>query len=182
METIDEDIIEEYIAGNQQALKILIDRYTPQVYNFVVRFIGITNAPDVTQDVWIKVWRNIKKFDIERAHFKTWLFTIARNTTTDYLRKKKSIVFSDLDTEESTFSDTVEDESILPDEVLERLEDKKLLNELISKLSFDYQTVLTLYYQEDMTFKEIGEVLGKPLNTVKSHHLRALEQLKKMVL
>lgn len=178
----DEDLIEEYIQGNQEALKTLIDRYTPQIYNFVARFVGITSAPDVTQDVWIKVWRNIKKFDITRAHFKTWLFTIARNTTTDYLRKKKSMVFSDFDNEDSLFEDTVIDEVILPDEAIEKLEDKELLNKLLSKLPLNYQEVLTLHYQEDMTFKEIGEVLGKPLNTVKSHHRRALEQLKKMVL
>ena len=118
MDESDEDLITGYSNGNQQAFKELIDRYTPQIYNFVVRFVGPDNAPDVTQDVFIKVWKNIEKFDVERAHFKTWLFTIARNTTTDYLRKKKSIVFSDLDTEEGIFEDNVEDEAILPSEAL----------------------------------------------------------------
>lgn len=177
----DEDLIQQYIEGNQQALKVLIDKYTPQIYNFVVRFVGANNAPDVTQDVWIKVWRNIRKFDITKAHFKTWLFTIARNTTTDYLRKKKSTVFSDLDTDEDIFADNIEDEVILQDEAFDKLRDKEFLSNLISKLPLNYQIVLTLYYQEDMTFKEIGGVLGKPLNTVKSHHRRALEQLKKMI-
>ena len=59
-----------------------------------------------------------------------------------------------------------------------KFEDKELLNDLLSKLSVQYQTVLTLYYQEDMTFKEIGEVIGKPLNTVKRQHRRALQQLR----
>ena len=127
-----------------------------------------------------KQWKNIKKFDVTRAHFKTWLFTIARNTVTDYLRKKKMTVFSDLDTEESNFSDMVIDEEPLPSVVIEKLEDAQLLNTLLSKLPSVYQAVLTLYYQEDMTFKEIGDVLGKPLNTVKSHHRRALAQLRAM--
>ncbi len=182
MQKNDEDLIIEYINGNQNSLKVLIDRYTPQIYNFSVRFVGITNAPDITQDVWIKVWRNIKNFKVEKSHFKTWLFTIVRNTTTDYLRKKKSMVFSDLDTEDNNFEDTVIDDTLLPDKVLEKLEDKELLNKLLLELPINYQEVLTLYYQDDMTFKEIGEVLGKPLNTVKSHHYRALEQLKKMIL
>ncbi len=182
MQNLDEELIKEYIEGREEALKILIERYTPHIYNFVVRFVGTNSAPDVVQDVFIKVWRNIKKFNAEKASFKTWLFTIARNTTTDYLRKKKSTVFTDLDTPETQFSDNLEDENILPDEAIEKLEDKELLNKLLSELPESYQTVLTLYYQEDMTFKEIGEVLGKPLNTVKSHHRRALESLKKMVL
>jgi RNA polymerase sigma factor (sigma-70 family) len=81
---------------------------------------------------------------------------------------------------EESFADTVEDDNLLPDEVLGKLEDAQFLNSLLSRLPPPYQEVLTLYYQEDMTFKEIGEVLGKPLNTVKSHHYRAIEQLKKM--
>ncbi len=181
MDERDEDLILGYLNGNHEDLKTLIDRYTPQIYNFVVRFVGPNSAPDVTQDVFIKVWRNLKKFDISKAHFKTWIFTIARNTTTDYLRKKKSIVFSDLDNEEDIFEDTVEDEVSLPDEQLEKLEDKNYLNDLLSKLPMPYQSVLVLYYQEDMTFKEIGEVLGKPLNTVKSQHRRALEKLRTLI-
>ncbi len=178
MRETDEELIREYIAGNQEALKILIERYTPEIYNFVIRFVGATNAPDVTQDVFIKVWRNIKKFKVKRAQFKTWLFTIARNTTTDFLRKKKSTVFSDLDTEEDSFSESIQDETILPDVAIVKLEDTKLLNELLSQLPTDYQTVLMLYYQEDMTFKEIGKVLGKPLNTVKNYHFRAIKRLR----
>lgn len=181
MEEQDEILITEYLGGTQHALKILIDRYTDPLYNFIVRFVGKDTTPDIIQDVWIKVWKNIKKFDVTRAHFKTWLFTIARNTVTDHLRKKKMTVFSDLDTEENIFSDTVKDEALLPDAVIEKLEDTEFLNTLFSQLPSTYQAVLTLYYQEDMTFKEIGDVLGKPLNTVKSHHRRALEQLRAMV-
>lgn len=181
MDEQDEILITQYIDGNHTTLKILIDRYTDPLYNFIVRFVGRDSAPDVVQDVWIKVWKNIRKFDVARAHFKTWLFTIARNTVTDYLRKKKMAVFSDLDTEDHTFADTVEDEGTLPDKALEQLEDTKYLSFLLAQLPETYQAVLTLYYQEDMTFKEIGEVLGKPLNTVKSHHRRALEQLRTLI-
>jgi len=179
----DEELITAYIGGNQQALKVLIDRYTGALYNFSVRFVGATIAPDMVQETFIKVWKNIYKFDVERAHFKTWMFTIARNTITDYLRKKKSMVFSDLDTEEGgLFDETIQDTDILPDEAMQKIQDKELLSKILEDLPLHYQTVLTLYYQEDMTFAEIGKALNKPLNTVKSHHRRALEQLRKMVL
>lgn len=177
----DEDLINQYMDGNPQALKALIDRYTPIIYNFVVRFVGTTNAPDVVQEVFIKVWKNLKKFDVSKSHFKTWIFTITRNTVTDYLRKKKQIQFTDLDKEEELFSDMVVDEVLLPDEVIQKIQDKEFLDTLVAKLPQHYQEVLVMYYQEDMTFDQIGRATGKPLNTVKSHHRRALQQLRAMI-
>jgi RNA polymerase sigma-70 factor (ECF subfamily) len=111
------------------------------------------------------------------------MFTIARNTVIDYMRKKKIAVFSDLNkNEDESFSESLPDNVILPDEALQKLEDRKFLNKLLDQIPPMYREVLILYYQEEMTFSEIGEMLDKPLNTVKSHHRRALKQLKKMTL
>ena len=170
-------LINKYLEGDQISSKILIDKYTSSVYNFTQRFTGPLYAPDVTQEVFIKVWKNLKKYDKSKSQFKTWLFTIARNSVTDYLRKKKSIPFSFL-SEDSFIEDSIEDEAKLPDEILENLQYKEMLTKILNELSPDYRLILTLYYQEDMTFKEIGEILGKPLNTVKSYHLRAIKKLK----
>jgi RNA polymerase sigma-70 factor (ECF subfamily) len=182
MERTDEELIADYIKGEQASFKLLLDRYTPLLYNFSVRFVGSGYAADIVQEVFIKVWKNIKRFDIGKAHFKTWVFTITRNTITDYLRKKKSIVFTDMETPEGdSFLDTIPDESDLPTEIIAKLEDKEFLNTLLDTLPPHYQEVLILYYQEEMTFAQIGKALSKPLNTVKSHHRRALEQLRKLV-
>jgi RNA polymerase sigma-70 factor, ECF subfamily len=181
MEDNDEELIIKYLEGDQQAFKALVEKYTSHLYNFARRFVGANTASDIVQESFIKVWKNIKKFDASRAHFKTWVFAIARNIIIDYLRKKKSIVFSDLDNdEEVSFSETVPDNAILPDEVLQQLEDKEFLNKLLDQILPMYREVLILYYQEEMTFAEIGEMLDKPLNTVKSYHYRALKHLKKM--
>jgi RNA polymerase sigma-70 factor (ECF subfamily) len=174
----DEEIIKEYLAGDDESLKTLIDKYTSSIYNFSARFVGVDNAKDITQDVFLKVWRNIKKFDSDKASFKTWIFRIARNTITDFLRKKKSVNFSSLDTEEGTFEENIPDEIILQDEIFSKLEDVEMLNKILDKIPINYREILVLYYQEDMTFKEIGGMLGKPLNTVKSYHHRALILLK----
>ena len=174
MEETDEYLISEYLKGDEDSFKVLLSKYTSSIYNFSTRFVGRENASDITQDVFIKVWKNIKKFDIEKAHFKTWLFTIARNTITDYLRKKKMINFSSLDRDEVDFADNIEDDVVLPDEALLQLEDKEVLNNTLDKIPPNYREVLILYYQEEMTFNEIGKLLNKPLNTVKSYHHRAL--------
>ncbi|MES2930710.1 MAG: RNA polymerase sigma factor [Patescibacteria group bacterium] len=178
----DEDVITQYLEGDPQALKILIDRYTPILYNFTARFTGTFHAADVVQDVFIKAWKSIGKFNASKARFKTWIFAIARNTIIDHLRKKRSLVFSDIQNDDTdSFDESIADESPLPDEMLEKLEDKTFLNGMIAKLPADYQTVLLMYYGEDMTFAEIGEVLSKPLNTVKSHHRRAVQKLRAMM-
>jgi RNA polymerase sigma-70 factor, ECF subfamily len=178
MENNDEYLVKEHLGGNQDAFRLLIERYTPSVYNFSFRFVGSDYTQDIVQDVFIKVWKNIKKFDSRKANFKTWVLTITRNTVTDYLRKKKSLTFSSFDTDEESYEANIEDDVILPDEALIKLEDKEFLNKLLDEMPARYKEVLILYYQEDMTFNEIGQLLGKPLNTVKSYHHRTLIKLR----
>ena len=130
------------------------------------------------QDIFIKTWKNIKRYDSKKASFKTWIFTIARNSVTDFWRKKKNILFTEI---EESFSENIPDENLLPDEVLQKLEDAELLNKTLEKLRPDYREVLVLYYQEEMTFEEIGGILSKPTNTVKSQHRRAIIELRELL-
>ncbi len=171
-------LIEEYLEGNDDSLKELFDVYTTPIYNFAYRFAKEDYSDDIVQDTFLKIWKNIKKFDKSKSSFKTWIFTIARNTIIDFLKKKKSVVFSDLDNNENEFIDGIKDLGEIPDEAFSRLEDEKMLNTFLDSLSIQYREVLILHYQEDMTFKEIGETLDKPLNTVKSYHQRAIQILK----
>lgn len=185
----DEEIITRFQQGDQQAFKDLIDRYVTPLYNFTARIAGRNDASDIVQEIFIKVWKNIGRFNPIKASFKTWIFTISKNTATDFLRKKRSLLFSDIadraggekDTEDDTnfFADNIPDEQILPDVALEKLQEKKFLNNLLDQLKPDYREVLVLHYQEEMTFDEIGRILNKPLNTVKSQHRRAIIELRK---
>ncbi len=178
----DEEIIDLYKNGNKEVFKELIDKYTSPLFNFTARLTDKNNALDIVQDIFIKAWKGINRFDSTKASFKTWLFTVAKNTTTDFLRKKKVILFSDIQSNEDLdFSETIEDENLLPDEVMQKLQDFELLNKLIDTLPVHYKTVLILHYQEELTFDEIGKILGKPLNTVKSYHQRAITKLREML-
>ncbi|MCX6751400.1 MAG: sigma-70 family RNA polymerase sigma factor [Candidatus Nomurabacteria bacterium] len=189
----DEEIIVLYKNGEEEVFKSLINRYASPLYNFVARLTDRTSAPDIVQKTFIKVWKNLHNFDSSRASFKTWVFTIAKNTATDFLRKsgsasggKKSINFSDIEKENNneeniSFSENIPDENLLPDVVLQKLQDSELLNKTLEKLSVYDRTILILHYQEDMTFEEIGKILEKSLNTVKSQHRRAIISLRKML-
>lgn len=181
----DEKIILLYKAGDEEAFRALVYRYTTPLYNFSARLTNKNEASDIVQEIFIKAWKNIKNFKPEKASFKTWIFTIAKNTITDFLRKKKSLSFSDIekgnDEDSGSFAENITDEDLLPLEALQKLEDSNFLNRTLEQLRPNYKEVLILHYQEEMTFEEIGEILDKPLNTVKSNHRRAILDLRKML-
>lgn len=181
MDDTDEYLIKEYLSGDENSFKLLIDRYTSPIYNFTTRFVGSSNSSDLVQDIFIKVWKNIKNFDISKSGFKTWIFTITRNTIIDFLRKKKSVVFTDLDTDENLFEDTLVSDGTLQDDEVIKLQDVNLLNSMLEKLPDKYKEVLILHYQEDMTFIEISNVLNRPMNSVKSDHYRAIKLLRELI-
>lgn len=182
MQESDAEIIAMVIAGTDGAFEELVHRYTTQIYNFAYRLTGsIDYAEDITQDTFIKVWKNIHKYN-PAYNFKSWIFTIARNTSTDLLRKKKSILFSNIDTKEDIpFESTIEDDADLPLEYAIKLEDSEYLNSVLKGLPFNYQSVILLRYQSDMSFEEISEVMDKPLNTVKSWHRRGILKLRELI-
>jgi RNA polymerase sigma-70 factor (ECF subfamily) len=180
----DEEIILLYKNGDREAFRVLINRYTSPLYNFTARLTNRNDAPDIVQEIFIKAWKNIGHFDSLKASFKTWIFTIAKNATTDFLRKKKSLLFSDMekDSEDiNSFAENIPDEGLLPDRVLQKLQDSQFLDKVLKKLPPNYREVLLFHYQEEMTFEEIGKILDKPLNTVKSQHHRAILELRKII-
>lgn len=180
METEDKKIIEDYLLGNTGAFEVLVERNLRLVYRYAFRMArDKEDAEDIAQETFAKLWRNMRKFDTDK-NFRTWLLGIAHNTAIDLLRKRKDFVFSDFDNEGGDFSETIVDPAPLPPEIFERAEKNKLLDDALGQISPASREILTLYYEEDLTFNEIGTILNKPLNTVKSQHRRALLALKKI--
>jgi len=186
MDKSDNQLIEEFLSGEQKNLEILIDRYLKIIFNYVQKTTGDSSeTEDIVQEVFVKVWKNINKFNLNQ-NFKTWIFTIARNTTIDWLRKKKSILFSELKSiddegDEKSFEENIADLGPLPNEIFERKELTSELEKMLSKIKPAFKEIIILRYKEDMTFQEISEVTGKPLNTVKSQCRRALQQLRNIM-
>ncbi len=177
-------LVENYLKGDEKSLEILIGRYLNPIYNFVYKYLrDPQSAEDIAQEVFVKVWRNIKKFNTKK-NFKTWVFAIAKNTALDFIKKKKSVPFSEFENEEgeNIFAETLADPSPLPDEIFEREDVGRVLNEAVEKLSPKYRAVLFLHYNDHFTFREIADILGEPLDTVKSRHRRALILLKKFLI
>ncbi|MFA5934367.1 MAG: RNA polymerase sigma factor [Candidatus Paceibacterota bacterium] len=176
----DNNLIYRYLDGDENSFSLIVDTYLKSILNFSYKLVGNKkDAEDITQEVFLKVWKSLKKFDIEKS-FKTWIFAIARNTCIDFLRKKNEIPFSKFDNEEgdNILEDNLIDKELLPDEVFVGGENKKLIEDVLSKLSFIQKEVIILRYMNDLNFNEISEILNIPLNTIKSHHNRALIKMK----
>jgi RNA polymerase sigma-70 factor (ECF subfamily) len=183
MEKTDSELIAEYLSGDEKSFEILMNRHISRVYNFVYRLVPKNiDVDDIVSETFFKVWKNLKKFRAEEK-FTTWLFTIARNTAYDTMRKKSALTFSNFDTDDGKnfITDTLTDTEPLPPEILEQAENKKIVENLLKKISPDYREVLLLHYINEFTFEEIGKILNKPLDTVKSQHRRAIIILRKML-
>lgn len=179
----DKKLIKEVLNGDDSAFEQLMKKYLKPVYNFLRQLIKDSFAvDDLAQETFIKAWKNMKHFDAEK-NFKTWIFTIAKNTAYDYLRKKKSIPFSFFKKkQEDRDFEEISEEGLLPNEILEKQDIAEEMDKKLQEIPRKYRAVLFLHYKEDLSLLEISEVLGKPYNTVKSLHNRALIKLRKAFL
>ena len=176
-------LISDYLEGNENSFRDLVSLYVKPIYSFSFRMTGNkTDSEDITQEVFIKVWKNIEKFNIDQD-FKTWIFTIARNTIFDWLRKKKDIVFSNFENDEGDnyLVENISDKGKDPEEIFYDKEKSFELGELLKKISKYEQEIIFLKNEDDLTFEEISKIVGKPLNTVKSQYRRALVKLRNLI-
>lgn len=179
----DEQLIAGYLKGDEKSLEILIKRYLAPIYSFALgRVRNAKEAEDITQETFVRVWRNLRKFRNEE-NFKIWIFTIAGNAAIDSIRKKKAAPFSDFENEkgENAVLETLADANPSAAELADGKLEKIKLDSAKEKLSDRHKMVLKLRYDKDFTFREIAGFLGESLNTVKSRHRRGLILLKKIL-
>ncbi len=167
--------------GDDAAFEALMRRHMQAMWYFVRQYSkNEEDTEDIVQDAFFKAWKNLKRFDPGRS-FKPWLFKIARNTALDQIKKRRSMAFSELDSDEgeAPFAETLEDAEPLAHELFEQAELRAELDEALETLHPDHRAVLIMRYQEGLSFVEIGEILDRPMNTVKSWHRRALHKAQK---
>ena len=180
----DQQLISQYLAGDEQSLEVLIRLYLKPVHGFAYTFVGNTqDAEEIAQETFMKMWRNLKKFDREK-NFKTWLFSIAKSAAIDFLRKRKAIPFSAFENAEgeNAILETLADTSPSPSELYEQKSLGEILATAVKKLSPKYFKVISLHANDQLTFREISEETREPLHTVKSRYRRALITLKDILL
>ncbi len=177
MDLSDKQLITNYLSGNDDSLEFLIKKYLKHIYNYVYRNIGNSaDAEDITQETFLKVWKNIKKFDREK-NFKPWIFQIAKNTIIDFSRKKKLVSFSRFENSDgkNLLLEGLAGSAVHPSE---NIDDRGLLNNVIDALSLRDRAIFSYRYNS-FNFSEIAKLLGEPVNTIKSRYRRAVSSLRK---
>lgn len=175
----DKELLHRCKNGDKTAFQELISKYHPFVYKFLVKITENEHlADDLAQDVFIKVIRNIDKFDIYgKAKFSTYVITISKNSYIDYLRKEKRLQ------QFNTVNDSSLLEAIVPgfeEYVIDKLYGIGVIDHL-ENLTDEQKVVIKLKYIEGLTLKEIGEKLDLESKTVKSRIHNGITKLKKML-
>ena len=162
----------------------LYDLYYPKIFRYIFRVTGnYTISCDITSETFLKAWIKIGLFKWRGISISSWFFKIATNELNQYFRKKKYTPFTLLDLSvfdgelhrgRTYFSDET-NETITK---LDEEDEFRNIHQKMKILSPKYQQVIALRYFEEMSIKEIGEILGKKEGTVKSLLFRGLEKLK----
>jgi RNA polymerase sigma-70 factor (ECF subfamily) len=169
-------LIEDALAGNQQAYAELVKRHQRFVFTLAIRFTkSREDAEEIAQDCFVKAFRSLASFQGE-SKFTTWLYSIVYTTAMTFLRKRKpdTIAIDDenvhLQIENNPAQGGVND--------AERKSRSYYLNEAIAQLSADDGTIITLFYKGEQSLEEIGRAMGMGANTVKVKLFRARQRLK----
>jgi len=172
----DSVLAQHYLAGDQQAFEVLVQRYSAPLFTFIRRFVGEYDAAcDILQQVMLQLYLSLPKLRTGEP-LKAWLYQVARNRCLDELRRKRAIHFSELEKEieeEQSLVETMQDKSPLPDEVVERRDVQEILLKAIRALPPKFRAVVLLRYAAQLSYAEIGRVLTMPEATAKTYFQRA---------
>ena len=178
----EQELVRRCLSGEDAAWEGLLRLHTRRVYNLCYRFTGNTSeAEDLTQEVFIKTFQNLRSFDYAQGSFATWLNRIARNHLVDhYRRTKMDRVTSSVDEDEEGFTQMPAGDSS-PAVAVEQRERKELLQAALDRLSPDMREAVILRDLQDLEYQEISQVLGVPEGTVKSRINRGRLELAKVL-
>ena len=178
MAQTDEKLIKELLQGNESAMEILVKRYYDLVHSFIYRNTSDYNiAYDITQDVFIKMMKNIDKYQIENGKFKSWLLKIAVNTTKDYFRSK---TYKQRTQSYDISNQEIEDTTNVVD-ILSKKEEAIKIKEAIGNLPKLQREAVILKYYNDLKLKEISHITGENENTIKSRLFNGVKNLKRLL-
>jgi RNA polymerase sigma-70 factor (ECF subfamily) len=164
-------ITAQIISGQKELFRLLIKKHERAVYGMGMSFFhNVEDASDFTQEVFLKVFRNLPRFE-GRSRFSTWLYKIAYNTAINSVTRMKE------------YQSLVEDEIVSDNDTPER----KLLRNLardavlqaVTELPERFRVCVDLFFFYDRSYEEIEAITGYPVNTIKSHVFRAKKILRK---
>jgi RNA polymerase sigma-70 factor (ECF subfamily) len=166
----DEAIVQSILAGRaQEAIERLVPAYRRRVFGLAYSILrDRAAAEDLAQEVFVKLWRALPRYD-GRAKLSTWIYAITRNAAVSVLRgRRRTVSLSEPDVLEQLESLPAEDKTDA---------DEMALRRHFEALPEKQRQAVTLYYLDERSVEEVAEMMGAPVNTVKTHLHRARARL-----
>ncbi|QEC53450.1 RNA polymerase sigma-70 factor (ECF subfamily) [Anseongella ginsenosidimutans] len=184
----DRDLVKRILGGSHDAFGVLVKNTEGLVAQLVFNMIpSPADRKDIAQEVYLKAYINLKDFKF-KSKLSTWIGQITYHTCLHYLEKKRPFLLENLahsDIEEDSLELLMQKQHRHVNQTETKLFESELqmiLKTGISLLSPQYQTLIALYHQEELSMKEIGEITSLPEGTVKNYLFRARKQLKTYLL
>src|ERR1035437_1856187 len=182
-------LVRQCMAGDQQAWQQLVVSQHRRIYAICYRFTGsASDAEDLTQDVFLKLYRNLASFDTQKGSFQTWITTLARNLLVDHFRRTRLDRATDsldasgsFDDDGPTMADRLADPRPSQEAHAAGLELKVRIQQALAQLSPELREAGGFRDREDMDYKEIAQVLRIPEGTVKSRISRGRGELARLL-
>ncbi len=179
---LDSTLVERCLGGEDAAWEDLVRTHTRRVYSLCLRFTGKdSEAQDLTQDVFLRVYRTLKSYRSEEGAFATWLSRLTRNLLIDHYRRSRQDRATDSIEEQLPMMEESTAISARPDRMLAGREASEMLQSALQKLSPDLREAVILRDLQEMEYKEMAEVLGIPEGTVKSRINRGRAELARVL-
>jgi RNA polymerase sigma-70 factor (ECF subfamily) len=184
LDRADQALVEAAQNGSADAFGALAERYHGNVYGIVYRMCGVDEADDLTQEIFLRALRALRKFQFHGdASFRTWLYRIAVNACINELRRRKRraeiegpSLDEDMQTDDGSVERVVPDEEWSPHVLAERGEVQRVVRAIVQSLSPKHRAALTLVDLQQLDYEEAATVLECPLGTLKSRLARARRQ------
>ena len=183
----DKELIKAIKKNDQQAFKQLVEENQQLVVNICTGFLhNIADAEDIAQDVFIEVYLSVHKFR-EDAKISTWLYRIAVNKSLNYIRNnKKHKILKSIDnfftSDKNIEKEIPDNSSSQPEEIIENKERSQILRSSINSLPKNQKIAFTLNKYDDLSYKQIAEIMDLSLSSVESLIHRAKKNLQKKLL
>ncbi len=183
-------LVRRCLQGDGHAWQQIVETQHRRVYGLCYRFTGSAgDAEDLTQDVFLKVYRNLKTFDVERGSFPTWLTTLTRNLLVDHFRRTRNeqnthsldAGWEDPEGVSSSPADKLQTQQADPLKNCMDRELQALVQQALLQVSPELREAVILRDLKDMDYKEIAEVLRIPEGTVKSRISRGRMELARLL-
>lgn len=166
------ELVQGLQAHSQQAFATLYDNYGNTMLSIIQTIVNnVEDAENLLQDSFVKVWKNIHRYDPAKGRLFTWLITICRNTALNFLRSRENITKIEIrDTENSVYTHKLATEPVHLNYIG--------VGKEVEKLDEKHRVVINLIYFLGYTQQEVAEHLNMPLGTVKTRTRMALQILK----